>query len=199
MFKSMTVNEIMQHPYAAKLGNLTTLVIFYDTNTDEIILNSDNKDFDLYSKLVLEYMEAERAERAVINEYAILRNVTRILDKVIEFRKRQIYDAKAKEMLKIIRGQSLSLFYENIDMIDALKRIEEPGYFFNNFNLFMYGYIQGKRAERARRKNSFKYDGNNIQKATLKQILTNRIKSINDLGLLQDILSQLNEKEGVSV
>lgn len=98
-----------------------------------------------------------------------------------------------KKELKLVGEQSLPL--EQLELIYAIQDIEEC----NSMMLckvYLWGYIQGKRHERSRRKkaNTVK-DGSNVPIATMKQIIINRIKSMNDLKALQDIYSPLVEKD----
>jgi hypothetical protein len=95
--------------------------------------------------------------------------------------------------LKIIANQLIPT--KHLDLLFAIKYLYRSNSMMLS-NVYSWGYIQGKRDERARRKKVIK-DGINIPSATLKQIINNRIKYINDLETLQGIYEYLNVKEGV--
>ncbi|MGN6713407.1 hypothetical protein [Anaerocolumna jejuensis] len=156
MYKSMTVEEIKQRPEIESLGNLNTLTMFYDPAADEIILNSSNKYYDICQALVERYLSAdedhrEKYKNAGANHFA---EETTLLDKVIEIRKeiKVSYQEKlrkryAKELKMIGENNS---YWDLEGVLEAIDITSSP--YFKTSEAFTWGYIQGKRAERARRK-----------------------------------------------
>lgn len=139
--------------------SISTLTLFYDSDYDLVVLNHDNMDYDLYELVAVSYLEADSKKKKYIKEKSndLLSETFQVLDGVIEYRKRLEIDQKAKKLKKILGQQPMENYIEVLDMLEALKRIDErwqePGWrSLFEYNTYMYGYIQGIRAERNRRK-----------------------------------------------
>jgi len=138
---------------------IETLTFFYDQRNDILILNHDSKDYDLFELTVTTYLEAKEETRKYIKESAKelvsgngYEESFSLLDNIVMKRERLNENKKAKEIKYILDQQCMEVFTENRDNLKALERIEEPGDYMHTYNAFMYGYIQGIRSERARRK-----------------------------------------------
>lgn len=146
-----SINEIPEE-YAEKMKPLETLTIFYDPRFDIVVVNLDNEYYDLYKKLCIAYLESDYTTRSNVKN--MLKNVNslgviKLLDDIIALRERK-REEEYKELRKILGKISVGIVIDNRDMIDAITRNETE--FWSKSFLFMYGYIMGKRAERARRK-----------------------------------------------
>jgi hypothetical protein len=62
-------------------------------------------------------------------------------------------DGQAKEWIRIFGEQPADMYFRCLDTLKAFRRIEIHTDCFQDYDVFMYGYIQGIRAERTRRKN----------------------------------------------
>jgi len=159
--KSLTIEEMAQRHDVEALGNLKTLTLFYDPQTDEVIVNKDNKDYDLYELTANTYLTVDTSKRKALRKQAeeILgkgyEETLDLLDAVIRRREKLKYDKEAMELRRILGNQAMEPYSSDLDMLRALRRVDEQHNndgFFNDYNPFMYGYIQGIRSERARRK-----------------------------------------------
>lgn len=202
MFKSMTIEEISLRPGAEKLGHIQSITLFYDSVRNEIILNSDHKLYDICIELVEKYLEVDADKREKIKSKSksigCFSQEIKLLDDIIQIRLNKelnnpgLRQRYAKE-LKMIGGENS--FWKELDFMRVLQLINGTD-IFGAASVYSWGYIQGKKADRARRKqaNAVK-DSTNIQVTTLKQIITNRIKGINDLESLQEVYNLLIEKD----
>lgn len=135
-----------------------TITVIYNPVTDTVIVNSDNKDFEFYTLLVDSYLAVGWEKRSEMRQH--LKEISEIgFDGILDLlhkvaRSREAAELKeqyAKE-LKIIGEQTA--FWDQRDMLNVIDRvIEESGSsFMKLINAYDWGYIQGIRAERARRK-----------------------------------------------
>lgn len=63
---------------------------------------------------------------------------------------------KLREVRSMLSKQPVGTFIENMDVIKGISEMEKDDCMRANY-IFMYGYIQGIRAERARRKRGLSY------------------------------------------
>lgn len=167
MYKSMTVDEIMQRPDSESLGGIEELTMFYDPATDEIILNSDYELFDLLQKLVEKYLTVSDDRKERIKKAECFYGEIDLLDKVIDIRQsKQIVQAeKNKEELKKQYAEELKMignqtvFWQQKEFIGVLELITDSSVHWKMINAFDWGYILGIRAERARRKKHVQREG----------------------------------------
>lgn len=127
---------------------ITSLTLFYDSEGQKIVLNKDNPDYNLYLTLTEKYLEANPEEReklsAKLNPKG-LKAALEVLDRAIEER-------DCTKMLSILGKATISVIKNrlNIKVFDAFMQ-KEPDPFWNMYQAFVYGVIQGKRIERAKK------------------------------------------------
>ncbi|MFA9376197.1 MAG: hypothetical protein ACERKZ_05510 [Lachnotalea sp.] len=140
-------------------SRIETLTMFYNDGDDILILNRDNIRFEFYKKLAVKYLGADEEGRIIINNKFIGKadEELELLYDVMLYRKHIQTTKEAKKIQKILGKQNIAIYDHNYEMIFSLLKINcnENG-FFAFFDVFMYGYIQGIRSERARRKGLFK-------------------------------------------
>ncbi len=155
MYKSLTVEKIMQRSDSESLGNLETLTMFYDPVMDEVVLNSSHEHYNICQMLIERYLIADESHREKAKDkLKIFKEEIALLDEVIEIRQKisESYSEKLKKRyvkeFKMIGSNNA--FWSNMEMLRAIDTVADP--FWKPINAFTWGYIQGKRAERARRK-----------------------------------------------
>lgn len=139
---------------------IETLTFFYDQRNDTVILNHDSKNYDLYELTVTTYLDAADDKRKYIKESSKelvsgsgYEECFSLLDNIVSQRKCLKENKKAEEVRNILGQQQMETYIEHLDTLEALRRVEkERCDCFNDYNAFMYGYIQGIRSERSRRK-----------------------------------------------
>lgn len=119
-------------------SRIGTLTVFYDQNSEYIVLNEDNEDFSLYLDVVEGYLEANKEQRR-------------------KFRKEA--PSSTLETLRVIDGFEKRRFINTwIDrackngMSNAEREMVENVPCRSIYAAFKLGVIRGKRIERARRK-----------------------------------------------
>lgn len=140
-----------------KGAQISSLTCFYDASRCGIVLNRDNRDFDMYCKMAKAYLGADEKKR-------------NRLDK-------KLHGFSNKSVLEVLQVFKHALSHREIDMELFILRnfdFDEAGFYMHpeirkrikeknkgdvNFGMdscilegYEYGFIQGKRAERARRK-----------------------------------------------
>lgn len=125
---------------------LNTLTGFYTKGDDLFVINSENSDYDFYLLTAERYLSANDERRTAIRKKILSQGVKEfisLLDIVVNYRKAL--------QLKLMTGSMSSEDY--INAIPILRNLNNMVHRdFQEMNAFMYGYIIGKRAERARRK-----------------------------------------------
>lgn len=128
----------------AKIGQLT---LFRD-NQNRVVLNADNPNYEFYLDLVQTYLCAEECNRKEFAEKvpAGMKETIAVLDDTIELRQ------VASEM-KILGNHVIDTSLFSSLMMDAIvKRFGGDGSVVMPVYMgFVYGRMQGKREERARR------------------------------------------------
>ena len=128
---------------------ISSLTLFYDSESQNVVLNKDNPDYELYLMLTEKYLAAckeKREELAGKLKSNGLKEAVMELDKVIK--KRDC--AKTLLMLDKMPAYTDECGL-NMMIFDALRqRRSDP--FWNMYQAFIYGIIQGKRIERAKKK-----------------------------------------------
>lgn len=127
---------------------ISSLTLFYDPESQKVILNKDNPNYKTYLALTEKYLAAspeKRKELAGKLKSEGQKEAVRVLDSAIERR-----DC-AKTLLMFDKMPAYTDEYGlNIMVFDALRqRRSDP--FWNMYQAFQYGIIQGKRIERKKR------------------------------------------------
>lgn len=155
MFKSMTIEEIHNIFDMIQLEDIQEITMIYDHINNQIILNSEHNNYDANVVLVDAYLKANSTQRERLKAIGIFLDEIALLDKVIKIQSertenkiKRLEQQHAKEFKMI--GEETS-FWNHLDFIcDIQKSNDYPE--MAAINIFNWGYIQGKRAERARRK-----------------------------------------------
>lgn len=120
----------------SKIGSLT---MFYDQNSEYLVLNEDNKDFLLYLDIVEAYLQTDDEQRKALKKEAppSMRETMRVIE---GFRKRQFIQTWINRALR-----------NNVNDLERemINSIEGPC---SDLIAYRLGVIRGKRIERARRK-----------------------------------------------
>lgn len=139
--------------------SVTTLTAFYNLDTDTVVLNHDNTDFDFYLLLAETFLteNLKTRERLLEQVPESCKETTKLLNEIANRRDRikrkQEADEEARKIRKIIGNQTYELYMKHFDILEAFHRVDHHHKgFLRDFNPFMYGYILGIRAERARRR-----------------------------------------------
>ena len=138
----------------SKDSTISSLTVFYEPSDDKIVINKDLTGFNTYIKLILGYFSLSEDERQYY------KNNIDTLDFEVETSKRNISDfidvidtalivRKMREVRKLLVKQSCRSY--KIKEFDFLMNRREHRAFIP-VDLYNYGYIEGIRAERARRK-----------------------------------------------
>lgn len=125
-------------------ANIGQLTMFYEPNTERLVINRDRKDYELYLEIAERFMGASERNRekvlnhnsgAIINELNVLNDCVK--------------DRAFKQEVKRIYENAVPNEYS-----DTLERLykREPGCFGHSL-AFIYGMMCGKREERAKKKN----------------------------------------------
>ncbi len=88
MIKALTIKKMAQLPYTEKLGDLKTLSMFYDPADDQVILNSDHENYEIYNMLAASYLTADcdKRERFKAKIQSRFPEEIDLLEKVIQIR-----------------------------------------------------------------------------------------------------------------
>lgn len=129
-------------------ATLSTLTVFCEKD-GTVVLNADHPCYETFKSFVEAYLSADKESRAAAGIPEGMEETARVLDKAVELR--EVY--KGVDM-NVLRFGQKALSYEEVERTaDAVKQY----YHFSSVNfwmwkMFQFGYMYGKRAERARRK-----------------------------------------------
>lgn len=132
-------------------ASIGTLTLFYDKAADIVVLNSDNKNFDIYLGLAEAFLKADREK-----EQEIVDKVPSGFRETLEVLRDAKRARKIKEELRINGHQGI-VGCNGTYLYDVFNEIIRKSAGFSHPMILMsqaytYGVIQGKREERARRK-----------------------------------------------
>lgn len=137
------------------IGSLT---VFNDIN-GKVFINADSKGFETYKEIVLNYLNLthEEQEEAQDNTNSLtLKRIFQVLDNALICREKLTEEkAELKKWLPVkkILGMHPIPNKTELDMIDTIYS-EARDIYMARISLYSYAFIQGKRAERARRRKS---------------------------------------------
>ncbi len=126
-------------------ASLGTLTLFYERNGGLLVLNRDNPHFENYKNIAEDYLSSSDGQRKALRERApeSMQETLQVLEACVS--DRTIYGdiRKAKQN-----------FISNGDrkVIDEMMRTDRDCLQLAVMNAFCYGMMQGKRAERAKKK-----------------------------------------------
>jgi hypothetical protein len=144
-------------------STIGSVTVFFD-NTGRIVLNKDHKKFEAYREITVDYLILPTDQRELLRDSMKAKKaksiieVLNVLDSALIYR-HKITEDKAKvesfEPIKKILGHSYVPCDKELDMIDMIYTNSYDRYM-ARLDLYNYAFIQGKRAERARRKKGLK-------------------------------------------
>lgn len=131
-------------------ANIGELTLFYEKEKDRIVMNRDNGRFKDILEMVEGYICLPDAEREKVREASAGKSVKETLD-VLE---NAVTNRRNALELKILGNQVADHDYGlSYSMAHAIKeRYGKKDGYFALLMAFSYGFMQGKRADRARRK-----------------------------------------------
>ncbi len=136
-------------------AGIEELSMIYDPVTDTIILNQDHENFELYKLAAETFMKASSKRRSsIMSKIGCYGDDTNdMLDQIARRRERLQQEKQAREIRRILGEHPIDPYLKNVDMLGVIKQMHPDRYpIWDEYDTFMYGYIQGIRAERVRRK-----------------------------------------------
>ena len=166
-----------------KGAKISSLMAFYK-NDGTFVLNKDNKNYKEILEFCKDYMTATEEERQEVKEQIVSwgMELIEVLDNCLKSR-------YITEEIRITRCQYIK-HQSEIDVLTAIRERYKHSIQISMMHAYMYGKIQGKREERARRKvRSSKPQ--NIKEEIIKNVNdTQYSKSLEQLLVLSKILSK---------
>ena len=130
-------------------SSISTLTAFIDEEDEALVLNKDDKRYDLYLAMCEKYLSTTDEKRTNFREKSKDNphfNTVCLLDKLIEMR-------RVGEIMKMLGNQKEKYADYPKHVFDGIiKKYDFSDERFHMWKAYTYGIIQGKRAERARRK-----------------------------------------------
>lgn len=138
-----------QWEHGAKIGELT---LFYEKETDSLVINQDNKNYKKYLDIAESYLTLDDDK---LQEF--FTNIPEGIKETVALLQRCRQRRKALQMLNILKHQYVKGCpgTEEYAVFEELKEKNKGEYtspFTLSSDVFNYGFIEGKRAERARRR-----------------------------------------------
>lgn len=126
-------------------ASLGTLTLFYDPSNELLVLNRDNKHYGKYKDIAECYLTADDNRRKEIRDKApeSIQETLLVLEKCVS--DRTIYADIRKAKKNLISSHDMKV-------VNEMMRADKNCLQLAIMNAFCYGMMQGKRAERARRK-----------------------------------------------
>lgn len=146
----LTVQQVVsfleQWEHGAKIGELT---LFYEKETDSLVINQDNKSYKKYLDIAESYLTLDDDK---MQEF--FTNIPEGMKETVALLQRCRQRMKVLQILNILKYQHVigCPGTEEHAVFKELKEKNKDEYIFLLSDVFSYGFIQGKRAERARRR-----------------------------------------------
>lgn len=132
-------------------SHIGSLTLYYDRKEDYLVLNQDNEHYEIY----LELAEALLGPVADMERgRELLKKFPYSIRETVEVLKNCRQSRKAAKELGILRRQPCAEI-ENAcvrEVLDSIAQRDCPQQIVSIHEAYMYGIMQGKRAERAKRK-----------------------------------------------
>ncbi len=127
-------------------SGIETLTLFYEKETGFLVLNKDNGKYGMYKEIAEAFLSTSKSGRRELMEKAPdgMRETLRILDSCI--RDRTI-------MRDVFRAKKGVILDDDMDVLGEIySRCKDGEFAISLMHAFNYGVMQGKRAERLRKK-----------------------------------------------
>lgn len=126
-------------------SSIATLTLFLKED-GTVVLNKDNKEYEFYKELSCKYLSSSDEKREIFKEKApeCYRETLNTLESALKIR-------KTNELLRVLKYNFAEVDNISYSILQKVFEDCESGAM-GFFKIFTLGYIEGKRAERARRK-----------------------------------------------
>ena len=127
-------------------SGIDTLVLFYEKNTGLLVLNRDNEKYEMYKEIAEAFLLTSKSGRRELMKKAPdgMRETLRILDSCIRDR---------TLMQDVFRAKKGIILDNDLDVLGEIySRCKDREFAISLIYAFNYGVMQGKRAERAKKK-----------------------------------------------
>lgn len=130
---------------------IAELTLFYDEEEQAIVLNKDNTNYYLFENLALKYMRLDNEERRSLADGVkskCMKEAIKVLDNALE------HMNSNKEFFILTHQKGIKDEYEMprslMEMI--VEKYNTSNAYWWMYKAFVFGFMNGKKAERARRK-----------------------------------------------
>lgn len=131
---------------------LADITVFYDENERVIVINSDSQYYDICKDLVITYLRVDEEKRKKVKEEAgdieLVAGITKVLDNAL-------LDMEFKRNMSILMQQKQikeDFTSTRCVLLELQKRREQYGTLYVLYLAFLYGFMNGKKTERAKRR-----------------------------------------------
>ncbi len=128
-------------------SGIETLVLFYEKETGLLVLNRDNEKYEMYKEIAEAFLSISKSGRREFMEKAPdgMKETLHILDSCIRDR---------VLMQDVFRAKKGIILDDDMDVLGEIySRCKDGEFAISLMHAFNYGIMQGKRAERLRKKN----------------------------------------------
>ena len=151
--QSCNTEDLIQDKHLAERINgksVSSISLMYDKKSDTIFMNHDIAYYEAYEIIATTYFEVSEDDREIMRVEIpeAFKDTIEFLDSIAADRE-QI--KKLKEAKRVVGQQPVGTFLEHMDIAMGLSDMDKSDCTKAN-SIFTYGYIQGIRSERARRK-----------------------------------------------
>ena len=151
--QSCNTEDLIQDKHLAERINgksVSSISLMYDKKSDTIFMNRDIAYYEAYEIIATTYFEVSEDKRKAMRTEIpeVFKDTIEFLDLIAADRE-QI--KKLKEAKRVVGQQPVDIFIEHMDIVKGLSEAVSDDCMKANY-IFTYGYIQGIRSERARRK-----------------------------------------------
>lgn len=130
----------------AKIGTLTVFKEEYMPGNWRLVINRDNDKFEQFEKFVPRYLQASEEKKAELHEKIILhKSMLQVMDNYLR-------DRENAAIMEILRHQSEAIPDEYYMKASLAFILAQKDKYVGVTRAFEYGFIQGKRCERKRRR-----------------------------------------------
>ena len=130
----------------AKIGSLTVFSEEYEPGNVRLVINRDWDDFETFARFVPRYLQASEDKRGELHEKIIFyKDILRVMDSYL-------IERENADIMRILAHQSEAIPDEYYMTCSLTQKFRVKDEFYGIMRAFEYGFIQGKRCERKRRR-----------------------------------------------
>jgi len=125
--QSCSIEDLNPEQFAVSLEDPETITVVYDPIADLVILNRENKDYELYEIAAITFLSVDSHTRYDIARQtnSLMKETNDLLVKIADHREKLQKDEEAKKIRKILGEQPIEIFSDNIDILRAIRRIDD--------------------------------------------------------------------------